>query len=292
MLPGDLQPSYFSDRGYVVFHAQGPRSAESLHPHFHAEYLLCLQVHGSEACHVTGKLHHFAPGDLVLINPLQVHTGNTQGTAELEYISLYIDPELLREIARGVTPTSEHQPEFTNIQIPSDPVVRAKFAALLQRCQTHVSGEPDSYGEREALIHELIGHVLIHYSNLSEPRLLPTNRVRNRNVSRAIAFLHSRNPSDTKRLDLHALAAIAGLSKYHFLRQFRAAVGMTPGAYVRTLKLCHAAQMLRKSPTSISTVARAIGFCDHASFTRAFSRHLGMTPSRYQRLHRPRSGTP
>lgn len=277
------QPSYFSERGFSLLHAHGPRSALSLHPHFHAEYLICLQLRGTEACHVTGRLHHFSPGDLVLINPLQVHTGNTTGALELEYVSLYIDPDRLIEVAREVTPASCHQPEFTDIQIHNDPVVRRRICALLEHCRT---GERDREATREALVHELLGHVLENYSNLHEPRLLPTNRVHNRAISQAVGFLRSRDLQDTSSLDLDDLAAVAGLSKYHFLRQFRAVVGITPGAYLRTLKLCHAASLLRKSPTTIAAVARSVGFSDQRSFTRAFSRQVGMTPSNYRRLHR------
>lgn len=275
------QPSYFSERGFSVLHASGPRSAQPHHPHFHAEYLICLQLRGTEACHVTGKLHHFSPGDLVLINPLQVHTGNTQNSDEVEYLGLYIDPELLTEVAHELAPKSRHQPEFTAVQVASDPTVSRGFAALLDRFR-----HPDDGGERETLVHNLLGHVLRHYSNLLQPRLLPTTRVHNRAISRAVAYLRDRDLGDRSRLDLDELAAVAGLSKYHFLRQFRAVVGMTPGAYVRTLKLCHAANLLRKSPTSIAAVARTVGFSDHASFTRAFSRHVGMTPSSYKCLHR------
>ena len=85
-------------------------------------------------------------------------------------------------------------------------------------------------------------------------------------------------------MTLDELAEVAGLSKYHFLRQFSQAVGMTPGAYLRTLRLCQAARKLRSSELPILEIALSVGFADHPSFSRAFARHMGMTPSEYQKL--------
>ncbi|MBK8238503.1 MAG: helix-turn-helix transcriptional regulator [Deltaproteobacteria bacterium] len=68
------------------------------------------------------------------------------------------------------------------------------------------------------------------------------------------------------------------------MRQFDQVVGMTPGAFLRTLRLCHAARMLRTSDTPIVDIAVSIGFADHPSFSRAFARAMGLTPSDYRRL--------
>ena len=93
-------------------------------------------------------------------------------------------------------------------------------------------------------------------------------------------------------MNLDELAAIAELSKYHFLRQFAQTVGMTPGAYLRSLRLCEAARRLRVSDRPILDIALSVGFADHPSFSRAFARYMGMTPSTYQRLNTARVRRP
>jgi AraC-like DNA-binding protein len=50
------------------------------------------------------------------------------------------------------------------------------------------------------------------------------------------------------------------------------------------LRLCHAARKLRTTDSPILEIAKSVGFADHPSFSRAFARHMGMTPSEYQRL--------
>ena len=61
---------------------------------------------------------------------------------------------------------------------------------------------------------------------------------------------------------------------------------MTPGAYLRTLRLCHGARLLRETDEPVMDVARRVGFADHPAFTRAFVRAMGTTPTRYRTANR------
>lgn len=91
-------------------------------------------------------------------------------------------------------------------------------------------------------------------------------------------------------MSLAALAAVAGMSRFHFARQFRLRTGESPLGYVRRMRIERAKELLRRSRPSISAVALALGFADQSHFTRAFQSFVGTTPARYARLQR-RTGT-
>jgi transcriptional regulator GlxA family with amidase domain len=78
-------------------------------------------------------------------------------------------------------------------------------------------------------------------------------------------------------------AAISGLPKRTFDRRFRAATGYAPLAYVQSLRIEEAKQMLETSEDSVEEIARAVGYEDTASFRRLFRRLVGMIPSDYRR---------
>ncbi len=84
-------------------------------------------------------------------------------------------------------------------------------------------------------------------------------------------------------LDLSALGAVAGLSKYHLVRAFRAAYGLTPHAYHLNLRVNEAKARLARGE-DLATVAQECGFCDQGHFTRVFARCVGMTPGAYRRV--------
>ncbi len=312
----DLNASFFGGPGFTLYHAWGRNSAMPLSPHFHDEYLICAQLRGTETCHVGGKLQRFEPGDVVLINPHQVHTGNTQAEQDLEYISLYIDREVVDRIAEQVG-AATRTPEFTIVKASDQRALIEKLVILLELLRDRDAGrlypaaytpqEPDvkrpeglpdlseisSSGieidpeslSLESALHDVVVHAFEEFSNMRQPMLRSTRRLGHRKIAKAVEFIETlpeQDASNTPSLD--DLASVAGLSKYHFLRQFSQVVGMTPGAYMRTLRLCHAARKLRTTDMPILDIALSVGFADHPSFSRAFARHMGMTPSDYQKL--------
>ena len=83
-------------------------------------------------------------------------------------------------------------------------------------------------------------------------------------------------------LSLADLAREAAMSPYHFLRSFRALVGMTPHQFILYPRLNRAAVSLRRTADSISTIAFAAGFNDLSTFNRRFQRIMGLSPSAYR----------
>ena len=278
----DLRAAYYGGPGFTLYHAWGPNSALPLNPHFHDEYLICAQIKGEEECQVSGKPQRFCAGDIVLINPLQVHTGNHTGTDELEYLSLYVDREVVERLADqlGAATTA---PEFTTIKAGPHPELVARLVELLELVRQPNAGE--SNVDVSAALDAVLVHAFENFSNLRQPMLRSTNRVGHRKIARSVEYIRELDGKEgIANVSLDELAEIAGLSKYHFLRQFASVVGMTPGAYLRTLRLCQAARKLRTTDMPILEVALSVGFADHPSFSRAFARHMGMTPSEYQKL--------
>ncbi|MGH9888348.1 MAG: helix-turn-helix transcriptional regulator [bacterium] len=83
---------------------------------------------------------------------------------------------------------------------------------------------------------------------------------------------------------LHVLANAVGLHATHLARTFRRAMGCTIGQYARQRRIVHVQRALRlHTAWSISRVAAATGFADHAHLTRTFRREVGITPSAYRR---------
>jgi len=81
------------------------------------------------------------------------------------------------------------------------------------------------------------------------------------------------------------------LSRTQLHRKLRALVNNSCSVFIRTIRLNHAAELLKAKTSSISEVAYDTGFNNLAYFSTAFKEHFGMTPSEYQkessRLHGP-----
>jgi AraC-like DNA-binding protein len=87
-------------------------------------------------------------------------------------------------------------------------------------------------------------------------------------------------------LSVGRLARQAGMSPYHFLRTFRAVVGMTPHQYVLRTRMQRAAVAIRRTDEPISSLALDAGFADLSTFNRRFRRVMGASPTEYRRAAR------
>jgi len=88
-----------------------------------------------------------------------------------------------------------------------------------------------------------------------------------------------------EQVDVDSLAAVAGLSKYHFLRLFRATYGVTPGEYLSQRRIERAQDLLRATNLTVTEVCHAVGFTSLGSFSSRFRAVVGESPSDFQRRY-------
>ena len=81
---------------------------------------------------------------------------------------------------------------------------------------------------------------------------------------------------------LAELAALAGLSPFHFQRAFKAAYGISPHQWRVALRVAEAKRLLARGVPA-AEVAATVGLVDQAHLTRRFAGMYGVTPARYQR---------
>jgi transcriptional regulator GlxA family with amidase domain len=84
---------------------------------------------------------------------------------------------------------------------------------------------------------------------------------------------------------LEELASVACMSKYHFLRLFRATYGITPMEYVSRRRIERAQDLLRATNLTVTEVCFAVGFSSLGSFSSRFRELVGESASEFQRRY-------
>lgn len=217
-----------------------------------------------------GSLAHVAPtGTIVVINPGDVHTGYATGAATLAYRMLYVAPDLLARAAEGVAPWPPTSPAFRH-PVLHDPLLCGRLRAL------HVGLEqPASRIERESLLLTALGRLVERHGE--GPRSALPSAPAHRGVERAREYILAHPDRD---LSLARLADVAGLSPWHLVRVFHAAVGLPPHAYLDQVRVGQAKRLLADG-WPIARAAHEVGFADQSHLTRRFKRIVGVTPGRY-----------
>ncbi|GGO10764.1 hypothetical protein GCM10010116_21620 [Microbispora rosea subsp. aerata] len=102
-------------------------------------------------------------------------------------------------------------------------------------------------------------------------------------INAALAFIWA-NYADSG-LCLDVAARVAGVSKFHFSRMFKARTGVGFVEYLTRIRLAEASNRLRNTADPVSSICHAVGYRDLSNFHRMFRRHYGTTPSAHRRRH-------
>ena len=84
------------------------------------------------------------------------------------------------------------------------------------------------------------------------------------------------------KVTIRELAAIAGLSQFHFVRMFQRSTGHPPVRYQQRLRMEKAKSLLSSTDMPVKQVAAAVGYDTPSAFARAFRAHTGVAPSRWR----------
>lgn len=83
-------------------------------------------------------------------------------------------------------------------------------------------------------------------------------------------------------LDLTQVAAVAGYSRFHFVRLFRRAYGETPGQYLSRRRIDRAKDLLSSANLTITEICMLVGFSSLGTFCTRFKQQVGLTPGEYR----------
>src|SRR5271154_4831622 len=215
------------------------------------------------------------PGALLLGNNGSCfECGHAHGVGD-RCISLNVCEEQFSEIAAAATSTSRFR--FSAPSLSPSP------KALPIIAQMEALSRVPSLLRSEELALRIIERVIALMASDRWTPAAPTGR-ETRRVIEAIRLVES---DAARPLELKEMAAVAGMSKYHFLRVFRRLTGVTPHRYLTSARLRRAALALTSSRRPVIAVALDAGFGDLSTFNKTFRGVFGLTPTRYRDLQRP-----
>ncbi|OKP89017.1 AraC family transcriptional regulator [Paenibacillus sp. P3E] len=227
--------------------------------HCHEEYAIGVTLRGIQQYNLEGSYQASHRNGVMLFNREQYHDGSSYDREGIDYVMLYIKPDLFSEILGG-----------QELRFSSPIVYDAELASCILRLSYAIQS-----GKDEVLCSELLMKIA---GLVSETHFDTGQRTNNKLVEQAKEKMYF---SIDHVLKLDDLCQEFGMSKYQFIRAFKSHTGISPYQFFLNCKVEHAKQAIERTK-DVYTAVTECGFTDLTHLNRHFKSMFGITAYEYR----------
>ena len=216
--------------------------------HFHDTYSISLITSGECKIEIENSIYLFKEGDIRVINPYEIHQ---IFKSSWEHINFIFSSYCLHTILKDNFTYKFNN--FINDNTLAKKLLNADtndtFKIVKYMVQNHLKDKIKSKN-----------------FSLDEDKL-----------QKAITYIYQN--ANRQDISLDEIASYVGISKYHFIREFKKRFNITPYRYIQNIKINNAKKMMRYH-LPLSHIALECGFVDQSHLINSYKKFYGHTPSK------------
>lgn len=260
-----------------VAHFQHPAGeGRTYYPHEHSICLSLaprpvrlLQTQGD-----TTQTGLYAKGDFCL-TPAQMPFF-ARWDSDDRFLQIRIASDFMQSVAQETLDTNPNRLELLPKFRTRDPQIEAIGMMLWAELkQENIGGKLYI----DSLANVLAVHLLRHYATTNPHLSIYTGGLSERQLLHVLGYINEHLDQDIKLADL---AALLGMSQFHFSHLFKQSMGIAPYHYLLRQRVERAKQLLKQTDRSILEIALMCGFNSHSHLTKQFRQLTGITPRTYR----------
>jgi AraC-like DNA-binding protein len=236
--------------------------------HTHEQFGIGVIHQGAQKSYSGRGMVEAGPGNVITVNPGEVHDGTPIDDAGRSWRMLYFDPAIVCKAASDVNEGMRESSEFSR-PVFDDAKVATLFQLLFSAMT--IARNPSSELHREELLLRLLDGIMNERQESNVSRSAP-------NAIHKAQVLIDDEPSAP--VTLADLARESGLSRFQVVRGFAKATGFTPHAYLMQRRIDLVRRLIARG-NSLADAAAISGFADQSHMTRLFVRKYGVSPGAY-----------
>ncbi|GAK60066.1 transcriptional regulator, AraC family [Candidatus Vecturithrix granuli] len=244
--------------------------------HVHEEFGIGVIEQGAEKFEYQGEMHVAPASSVVTVNPEILHDGAAATDSGFQYRMAYVPAVFVQELLSEVFENTASLRYFST-PVTFDPDLSRRLLYALRLLEQN----PDSILEAQSCFFQTTVDLFLRhtYPHHSSKNLLSNPAV----IRHACEFIRARV---TENISLDEIAREVGVSRFYFLRLFKASTGLSPHAYLMMRRLELAKHLIQQGKT-LAQAAYNAGFADQSHLTRHFKAAYGFTPGQFQHAIHP-----
>ncbi|MCJ8349303.1 AraC family transcriptional regulator [Moritella sp.] len=239
--------------------------------HVHEGYTIGVIDKGAQRFERSGSTHIADENSIIFVNADDVHTGESATQDGWRYRAMYPHPSHFESMTNDLYDGQFNAPYF-NHAVVKDPQLSAQLRLLFTQIDSNASKLLI-----ETILYSIMMNMTLRHSSMKNiPDDISGSKQRLLLVKEYLDAYPEENVS------LLTLATMAGLSQFHFIRQFKKVFYIAPHSYQIQMRLKKAKTLLMLGVKPVQ-VAADCGFHDQSHFNRHFKKAMGTSPSKFQK---------
>ena len=243
----------------------------------------CLALHLGGAKQVTRRGDGRAmAADAPLASVTLIPAGTSyrwDTTGPIAYAHLYIDPAIVDHAVQEHFDRDPRAVRLVDCVATDSPLIRALLLAMLAEIE---APGPVLRLKLDTMLQALLVQLVCDHSTLNTTTPTAQHSLAPSRLRRVLDFIEAHLADE---IELDDLAAVAGISRFHFARAFRDATGFPPYRFLVHRRIDAAKTLLLSGDLTLEQISAECGFKSSAQFSVMFKQVFGTTPSRFRREH-------
>ena len=245
---------------------------------YHEEIELKYFYEGVSTVMVDNNVIATKPGDIIVINPFEIHSNVNIGKLTGKYVSIIIDIDFLKELnpngldLRRALISKGYK--FKNY-IEND----LRLQNIINRVAEENASKQENY---KLVIYGLMTEffIILMRNYINETKCLLPSETHSKIADLITPALSKIFKDYSQKITVEELADLCSVTKYHFCRSFKKETGLTVVQYIINYRISVAEVMLKTTDNNIEDIAYACGFDDVSYFYRCYKKVKGTSPKK------------
>ena len=240
--------------------------------HFHDEYSFSLIYDGNHSYENEKEKFTFGSGMIQVVNPYEMHSTKNSSWS---YLNIMPSTELINDIAKSLTQDDSKKDILFHPIITDSQAIK-----LFHHLFVLMTDKEESKMAIDTAMIEFFECALRYHSSQNKDKIVNITCTK-QELNTALEYMNDYEKKDEITLD--DISSQIGISKYHFIKEFKKYIGITPNQYLQIKKANWTKELLQKD-IPLSHIAYECGFTDQSYMIKVFKKFYGYTPTKLNNL--------